>query len=229
MLTVASCHASFRWSQDELAGSASSFGNDLSHHLPSRAETKELNLHHCRQPPSPDSPTPTVRCYRKHHLNFDHSSHYSVASLFCLLPNQSTTPSELHPPLSFSFTAVSCPSSLHTTTLMVTNYLTPLSFPKQLIDMWIYVKRYFEILQHRTGLSTSHIYSYSYDPLSHSLDIQGIHISINQFMPHQHPSNIICHIILCNNKNFKWFISLIWYPFRISFSPLWSTRWDEQK
>jgi hypothetical protein len=44
-------------------------------------------------------------------------------------------PSELHLPLSFPFTAVSRPSSLHTTTLMVTNYPTPLSFPKQLINM----------------------------------------------------------------------------------------------
>jgi hypothetical protein len=41
--------------------------------------------------------------------------------------------------------------------------------------------------------------------------------------------NIICHIILHNNKNLKWFISLIWYLFKILFSPLCSTWWDEQK
>jgi hypothetical protein len=33
--------------------------------------------------------------------------------------------------------------------------------------------------------------------------MQGIHIIIQQIMPHQHPSNIICHIILHNNKILK--------------------------
>jgi hypothetical protein len=36
-------------------------------------------------------------------------------------------------------------------------------------------------------------------------------------MSYQHPSNIICHIILYNNKTLKWFISLIWYLFKICF------------
>jgi hypothetical protein len=47
-------------------------------------------------------------------------------------------------------------------------------------------------------------------------------------MTHQHLSNIICHIILYNNKTLKWFISLIWYPFKILFSPLYYTQWDKQ-
>jgi hypothetical protein len=47
-------------------------------------------------------------------------------------------------------------------------------------------------------------------------------------MSHQHPSNITCHIISYNNKILKWFISLIWYLFKVPFSLLCSTRWDEQ-
>jgi hypothetical protein len=39
----------------------------------------------------------------------------------------------------------------------------------------------------------------------------------NQVMPRQHPFNIIFHIILHNNKTLKWFISLIWYPYKIMF------------
>jgi hypothetical protein len=42
-------------------------------------------------------------------------------SLVYLLPNQSTTSSKHHPPPLFSFTTVSCPSSLHITTPTVTN------------------------------------------------------------------------------------------------------------
>jgi hypothetical protein len=81
--------------------------------------------------------------YKDHH-NIDHSLHHSTASPFCLLPSQSTMLSELHSSSSFSFTAVSCPSSLHT--------MTPLSLPRQLINIWIHVTRYFETLQHCTGL-----------------------------------------------------------------------------
>jgi hypothetical protein len=36
-------------------------------------------------------------------------------------------------------------------------------------------------------------------------------------MPCQHPSNIMCHIILYNNKTLKWFISLIWYHLKFPF------------
>jgi hypothetical protein len=53
----------------------------------------------------------------KGHLNLDHST----ASLFCLLPSQSTTPSELHPPSSFLLTVVPHTSSLHTMTPMMMN------------------------------------------------------------------------------------------------------------
>jgi hypothetical protein len=48
----------------QLDATASSFDNDLSHRLPSWAETKALNLHHHCRPPSPDSPTPTLHCYK---------------------------------------------------------------------------------------------------------------------------------------------------------------------
>jgi hypothetical protein len=62
---TASCYASFPWSQDELAASASSSDTTLSRRLPSRAETEALNLHHRHQPPSPDRLTPTLHCYKK--------------------------------------------------------------------------------------------------------------------------------------------------------------------
>jgi hypothetical protein len=59
------CHAFFPWSQDEFATSASSSDNASSWCLPSRDETKALNLRHCHRPPSPDSLTPTLHCYKK--------------------------------------------------------------------------------------------------------------------------------------------------------------------
>jgi hypothetical protein len=59
------CHASFPWSYDELAASASYCGNASSCFLPSRAETKELNLHHRCWPPSLDHLTPTLHFYKK--------------------------------------------------------------------------------------------------------------------------------------------------------------------
>jgi hypothetical protein len=63
--TTASYHASFPWSQNEFAGSASSFGNASSCCIPSRAETKTLNSHHRRRPPSLDNPTHTLHFYKK--------------------------------------------------------------------------------------------------------------------------------------------------------------------
>jgi hypothetical protein len=57
----------------------------------------------------------------KDHLNLGHSPHHPTTSPFCLLPSQSTTPSELQPPLSFPFTAVSRPLSLRTMTPTVMN------------------------------------------------------------------------------------------------------------
>jgi hypothetical protein len=116
-----SCHASFSLSQDELAAFVLSSNNASSHRLPSRAETKALNLYHCCQPPFPNHPTSTLHCYKKSHLNLNHSPHHSTVSLFCLLPSHSTTPSELHPPPSFLFTAVPHSSSLRTRTPMVMN------------------------------------------------------------------------------------------------------------
>jgi hypothetical protein len=59
--------------------------------------------------------------------------------------------------------------------------------------------------------------------------MQDIYTSIQPGHAHQHSSNIICHIILHNNKTLKWFILRIWYPFKILHSPLCSTRLDEHK
>jgi hypothetical protein len=62
--TAAPCHTSFPWSQDEFAASASSFDNASSRRLPSRAKTKVLNLDHRHRPPSLDSLTLTLHCYK---------------------------------------------------------------------------------------------------------------------------------------------------------------------
>jgi hypothetical protein len=63
--TTTSCHASFSWSQDELAVSASYFDNGSSHRLCSRAETEALNPHRRRRPPSSNSSTTTLHFYKK--------------------------------------------------------------------------------------------------------------------------------------------------------------------
>jgi hypothetical protein len=49
----------------ELTDSASSSGNVLFHRLPSRAKTEALNPHHHHRPPSSDSLTHTLYCYKK--------------------------------------------------------------------------------------------------------------------------------------------------------------------
>jgi hypothetical protein len=61
----APCHVSFPLNQDKLTTSTSSSDNVLSHCLPSQAETKVLNSHHHRRPPSPDRLTPTLHYYKK--------------------------------------------------------------------------------------------------------------------------------------------------------------------
>jgi hypothetical protein len=57
--------ASFPWSQNELAVSASSSSNVLSCRLPSQVKTKALNPHHRHKPPSPDRVTLTLHYYKK--------------------------------------------------------------------------------------------------------------------------------------------------------------------
>jgi hypothetical protein len=72
---------SFLLSKDELTASASSFGNGLSHRLPSWAKTKTLHLHnHCKLPFS-DRPTRSLYCYKK------------IISILVILP---TTQSRLY-------------------------------------------------------------------------------------------------------------------------------------
>jgi hypothetical protein len=55
---VTPCHASFPLNQDELATSASSFDNALSHRLHSQAETEVLSSHHRHSLPFPDRQLP---------------------------------------------------------------------------------------------------------------------------------------------------------------------------
>jgi hypothetical protein len=103
---IVTCHASFTWSQDEFAASASSSSNVSSHHISSRVKTKVLNLHRCRRPPSPNSPTSTLHCYKQvistlvtlpitqlclyfassailsaYHLNLGHSPNHSTVKI----------------------------------------------------------------------------------------------------------------------------------------------------
>jgi hypothetical protein len=103
--TAAPCHASFSWSQDELAASASSSSNASSRRL----SPLEPKLKHWIHTTTTGHPLWTVRLPNfiavKCHLNFDHSLYNSTTSPFCL-PNQSTVLSELHLPPSFSFTAI---------------------------------------------------------------------------------------------------------------------------
>jgi hypothetical protein len=74
-------------------------------------------------PPSttyPDRLTPTLHCYKKVNSTLV-TLPTTQMSLFCIFPSQSITPSELHPPSSFSFTVIPRSSSLRTATPMVIN------------------------------------------------------------------------------------------------------------
>jgi hypothetical protein len=107
---VGPCCASFPWSQDELVVPTLSSSNVSCRRLTSRADTKALNLHHCR-PPSLDRSTSTIYCYKKAISTLPIFSHHSTASLFYILPSQSNTSSKLHLSSSFPFTIISCPSA----------------------------------------------------------------------------------------------------------------------
>jgi hypothetical protein len=117
---AAPCGTSFPWSQNELAASTSSFGNASSHCLPSRAKIEVLNLHHRGSHPPQTGRLLPSSAIKMSSQPF-HSPYHSTASPFCLLPSQSTTPSELHPSSSFPFTIVPRLSSLNTTTPTVMN------------------------------------------------------------------------------------------------------------
>jgi hypothetical protein len=117
---VTPCLSSFSWNQDELTVSTSSSDNTSSCRLCYRAKIEVLNSYHRRQPRSPHRPTLTLHYYKKV-ISTLVTLHHSTVFLFWLLLSQSNTPSKLHPPSSFSFTVVSRPSSLHTTTSMIAN------------------------------------------------------------------------------------------------------------
>jgi hypothetical protein len=59
------CHTSFPWSQDDLAAFASFFGNASFRDFSFQVKIEALNPHHRCRPPSPDSLTPTLYCYKK--------------------------------------------------------------------------------------------------------------------------------------------------------------------
>jgi hypothetical protein len=148
--TAAPCHASFPWSQDELAASGSCSGNTLSSCLPSRAKTKPLNLHHCHRSPSLDRPTPTLYCYKNiistlATLLTTQLSLHSASSLARAPCHQSST--HRHCSLSPSSHAIIPP---HNDT-RDDEVIDPLSLPEQFINMLIHVKRHFKIPQHTKG------------------------------------------------------------------------------
>jgi hypothetical protein len=62
--TIASCHASFPLSQDELTVCDLSFGNVWSRHLLYQVETEVLNPHCCHRLPISDRPTHTLHRYK---------------------------------------------------------------------------------------------------------------------------------------------------------------------
>jgi hypothetical protein len=62
---AATCHTFFPLSQDELGVFVLSSDNASFRCLPSRAETKALNLHHHRRLPFPNLPTPTLHNCKK--------------------------------------------------------------------------------------------------------------------------------------------------------------------
>jgi hypothetical protein len=123
---------------------------------PPRAETEALSPHHHRQPPTLDSPAPTLYCYKKGHLNHDHSPQHSLNRVSILPPPWPEHHAIGAPP------AVIIPFHHRLTPIVPPHNDThgdkladPLSLSEQLIDIRIHIKRYFKIPQHRAGLSTS--------------------------------------------------------------------------
>jgi hypothetical protein len=102
---VMPCHASFLWSQDEHVTSASSFGNASSYRLSSRVKTSIESTPQLSAP-FPDSPTPTLYCYKK------------VISILTILP---TTQLYLY------FTSSLARASCHQSSTCHHNSLSPLS------------------------------------------------------------------------------------------------------
>jgi hypothetical protein len=150
---VTPCHASFPWSQDDLTVFALSSGNALSCRLPSWVKIKVLNPHHSRRSPSPDSPTFTINCYKK------------VISILTTLPTtqphlyftSSLSRAPHHQSSTHRRRSLSSSTHAHHPSRNNTHgdeLAESLSLPEQCISIWIHIKRYFEISQHRAGLST---------------------------------------------------------------------------
>jgi hypothetical protein len=136
-------------SQDKFATSALSFNNASSRCLPSHVKTEVLNLHHYRQPPSPYRPTLTLHCYKKvistlSTLSITQPRFYFTSSLIRAPYHRSYThrrhslspPSHTHHPLA------------HQHLWWQTSQFFFLLY-EQIIDMWIYIKKYFKISQHQ--------------------------------------------------------------------------------
>jgi hypothetical protein len=118
---VVLCHTSFPYSQNKLVTSSSFSDNALSRCISPWVKIKTLNPHHHCRPSYLDRPTPTLHCYKKFTPTMPTLSTTQSLSLFFILPNQSTTSLELHPPPSFSFTVIPRSSFLRTITPTVIN------------------------------------------------------------------------------------------------------------
>jgi hypothetical protein len=140
---AAPCHASFPWSQDEVTASTSSSIKALSHRLLSRAETKILNLQHHRRIPSSDSPIPPSTTIKRSSQPWSLSLPNRISILPLPWPEYYTirAPSVAVIPFHRSRMPIVHPhNDTHGDELA-----DPFSLPKQLVGMWIHIKRYFEI------------------------------------------------------------------------------------
>jgi hypothetical protein len=129
--------------QDELDVSALSSSNTLFLCLPSQAETEAFNMHH--------HPTPLSTAIKKSSQYWSLSPPLNRVSI---LPPPYPEHHAIRAPPAVVVPFYHCLTSIvppHNDTPgdELTN---PLWLSKQLIDMWIHIKRYFEMSQHRTEL-----------------------------------------------------------------------------
>jgi hypothetical protein len=142
---------SFLWSQDELTASASSSSNASSCRLLSWPEIKVLNSHHRHRPPSSDSPTLNLYCYKKVISTLITQSPITqprlyFASSLARAPRHQSSTRHYRPPSNTHCPSIQWHSQCRTS--------WP-SFASWTAYRQIHVKIYFKNLQYRAGLSTS--------------------------------------------------------------------------
>jgi hypothetical protein len=191
---VISCHTSLLWSQDELAASASSFDNTLSHHIPSQAKTKALNPHHRRWPPSPNSPALTIHCYKKVISTLD-TLHITQ---MCLHFTSSLARAPWHQSSTCHRHSLSSSSHVHRPSAQwhTRRWTIRPSFVSWTACMWIHVKRYFKIPQHHVGISSSLIIDFV-------MKNKWLFCSLAH---HRYVVESYIHLFLWSTKLFSWHV-----------------------